>query len=515
MYGLCAAHSAAETSIDIQFLDKTTGEPISGRVEFTLPAIKAPRPRGSLTAGKYLLVEGKARFTITPGAYEFYVRRGPEFSDIRGGFELEKNAKDAMDVFVPHKTPMRAWGWHCGDLQSPMPSDLLKRWMRADDLDVVASTSDATQPAIVPGLLKTKPESGSIRSTEASQSKNASTSSSNEMVSPPSLQHVQTQSLLFDKPDQGGLLVHRLAQPQIDQPSLTSFAYLDQLESKASAFIELTKPWDRDVPLLLATERIDSVQILSRHLQPESADSISPAVRNPDALRFKGKKGLGRLGEFIYWKMLDAGLRLPPTAGTGFDGKLSTHLGYNRVYVWLEPESPRSIEAWWNQLRAGRAMATNGPLIRATVNGQTAGTLFPSYRREPVSLDIELELTVRDPVEYLEVVFNGQAIYHARLEDHAKRGEFPALSVTESGWLVLRVVTEHESSYRMATTAPFYFEFDNQPRISRSAVEFFQKWLEESQASIEKNADLISGYREPLTKAQQFWTNRMAQANAE
>ena len=101
LYGLCLAHVTAETSIDINFLDKTTGEPISSRVEFTIPAIKAPRPRGSLTAGRYLLVEGKARFTTTPGAYEFYVRRGPEFSDIRGGFELEKNAQDAIDVFVP------------------------------------------------------------------------------------------------------------------------------------------------------------------------------------------------------------------------------------------------------------------------------------------------------------------------------------------------------------------------------------------------------------------------------
>ncbi len=431
-----------------------------------------------------MLVEGTAKFTPAPGAYEFMVRRGPEFLEVRSGFELERNAQDAFEVVVPHKVPMRNEGWYSGDLLSPIAPELLSRWMRADDLDVVATT-----------LVAERREPSGKDALQA-------------------LNYVQQKSHLFNHPGQGGVLVHRLDEPSLARETSTSFALFDALDSTDSSFTELTRPWERDVPLLLATEKINSIQLLSTHLLPDTALPLTPSIRNPDSLRFKGKKGLARLSEYIYWQMLEAGFRLPPTAGSGFDGKLPTHLGYNRVYVWLAPNSPRDVSTWWSQLRAGHTMVTNGPLLRATINGQPPGSIHPSYSPQPIALDIELELTVRDPVEYLDVIFNGKAIYQARLEDHAKRGQFPPLSIEESGWLVLRVVTEHEDSYRMATTAPFYFEFDSQRRISKAAVEFFQEWLLDSQSLIEKDASLQTSYQVPLANANDFWKARAEKANA-
>jgi hypothetical protein len=501
-FGLFRSSSVAETTIEINFLDQSTGEKIASRLEFTKPLSKAPRPRNALVAGRQLLVEGTARFLPAPGAYEFMVRRGPEFSEVRSGFELERNAQDAFDVFVPHTVPMRSWGWHSGDLHGRMAPELLSRWMRADDLDVVATSIQVPQ---------TSPD-GSKRST-AKISGEASCNSDGTV--PRTLPGVQTQSLFFDQPGQAGVLIHRFDKPSNDSKASTSFEYLSQFGLQDACFSELTRPWERDVPLLLATGKIDSIQVLSSHLQPDLATPLTPDIRNPDGLRFKGRKGLGRLVEHIYWQALEAGFRMPPTAGSGFDGKIPTHLGYNRIYVWLSPELPRDVGTWWSQLRSGHAMVTNGPLLRATINGQPPGSVHPSYRQQPIGLDIELELTVRDPVEYLDVIFNGKAIYQARLEEHAKRGQFPPLLIKESGWLVLRVVTEHEASYRMATTAPFYFEFDSQPRISRSAVKFFRDWLDDSRSLIEREGDLQANYREPLSNAIDFWNARAGQANAE
>ncbi len=159
--------------------------------------------------------------------------------------------------------------------------------------------------------------------------------------------------------------------------------------------------------------------------------------------------------------------------------------------------------------------------MTCSINNLPPGSRINGYGKEPIPLNIELELTVRDPVEYLDVVFNGAAVYQARLEDHAKRGEFPDLTIDESGWLVLRVVTEHEKSYRMTTTAPFYFDFDNKPRISRAAVKFFQDWLSDSVGLIEKDSKIQSkpatqtAYRDAVEKARAFWTDRTQQANAE
>ncbi len=291
--------------------------------------------------------------------------------------------------------------------------------------------------------------------------------------------------------------------------------------SREAAHIEISKPWERDVPLLLASEQIDSLQILSEHLLPDSGDQLTTAIRNPDKLRFKGKKALGRLSEYLYWQMLEAGFRIPPTAGSGFDGKSLTHLGYNRVYVYLPPNLEATEEAWWKQLKSGHTIVTNGPLLRTTINELPPGSVFQGQPSTPIDLNIALELTVRDKVEYLDVIFNGAAIYQARLEDHSQRGEFPPLSINESGWLVLRVVTEHENSYRLATTAPFYFDFDNRPRISRSAVQFFADWLEESKALIAKDNNVQNDpatktlYQELADKATQFWSEQAKKANVE
>jgi hypothetical protein len=114
----------------------------------------------------------------------------------------------------------------------------------------------------------------------------------------------------------------------------------------------------------------------------------------------------------------------------------------------------------------------------------------------------------------LEVVFNGQSLYQARLEEHALRGTFPPLAITESGWLILRVVTEHEQSYRMTTTSPYYFDFENR-RVSRKAVRFFQDWLDESEKIILSDTQIANRYGTLLEKAKRFWSNQMDQSTVD
>jgi hypothetical protein len=164
---------------------------------------------------------------------------------------------------------------------------------------------------------------------------------------------------------------------------------------------------------------------------------------------------------------------------------------------------------------------TNGPLLKATVNEQPPGSIFYGQGQEGIDLDMNLELTVRDPVEYLDVIFNGKAIYQAKLEEHARRGRFPDLKIQRSGWLVLRVVTSYEDSYRLATTAPFYFEFDGKPRIAKEAVGLFQQWLTASLTAIEQDvqlqadAEVATAYRRAGDQAVQFWRDRAEMAQAE
>ncbi len=310
-----------------------------------------------------------------------------------------------------------------------------------------------------------------------------------------------------------GLLFHGYTPSKESQQQPSSQLIAECKAADANNLVEIQDCCARDVPLWLATQQIDLVQVLSHAQRPNSSVNLD-SVRNPDPIRFADKQGYGRLAEYIYWQMLESGHRLPPSAGSGFGNSAwETHLGYNRVYVGLDGEA--SIDQWWKALREGKSFITNGPLLRARVNGNLPGYVFRFAKGEQIDLHIDLVLTVRDPVDYLDVVFNGKKIYEARLEDHAKRGEFPPLTIKESGWLLIRVVTGHESSYRMATTAPFYFEADGQNRLSRSACQFFATWLEEIRQEFEGDPAVWESQRAFVMQAQRYWNERLANATSD
>jgi hypothetical protein len=108
-------------------------------------------------------------------------------------------------------------------------------------------------------------------------------------------------------------------------------------------------------------------------------------------------------------------------------------------------------------------------------------------------------------------------LYEARLDEHARKGgRIPNLEIKESGWMVIRVVTERDFSYRIATTAPFYFEVDGKPRISRQACEYFQRWLEKAAAEVAELDEPSQTAAAPyLAAARKFWQGRIEGATTE
>ena len=47
-------------------------------------------------------------------------------------------------------------------------------------------------------------------------------------------------------------------------------------------------------------------------------------------------------------------------------------IGYERVYAYLG-DRPFNHDNWWDAFRAGRTVATNGPLLFMTVDGKLPG----------------------------------------------------------------------------------------------------------------------------------------------
>lgn len=475
----------AQAKLKIDFVDDETSKPIAGRIELQQTK-KVFKPKGALSVGKLILAEGETQWSPPLGTHFFKLERGPEYDVLDGEFTIEKFAEDSKQVRLKHRTPLRQEGWHSGDLLSTLPTDVLQRWQRGEDLDVTVSTSDAKAATLSPKNIDGKvwTESTSLLTTDASS--------------------------YWDRRAGSGLVFHHCEQAVVPNADEPSSKLLVDAKKQPSTIAEIQSLWARDVPIWLASGRIDLAQVFSQHLLPSELSSVTH-FRNPDSNRFQGKKGLGRLVEHIYWQMLEAGFRIAPSAGSGFgDPKLPTHLGYNRVYVHLDP--PATSEDWWKQLVQGRSFVTNGPLLRSRIFGNYPGEIFRATAGQSLDLVIDLQLSVRDRVEYLDVIHNSQTIYQARLEDHAARGDFPPLKIDRSGWLVIRVVTEHEASYRLAMSSPYYFEFDGQPRISRKAVRFFQEWLDESAQEIEKLPN-ASAHQPYVDAARRFWSKRLEQAS--
>ena len=502
---LCVGQGA----ITLEFADKESGEPVSARIAFTKSAKKLSRPRKILFAGDQWLAEKKFQINPPNGEFEFIVMRGPEFSEIKGGFTIEPRARDTVSVEIPRSINMHMEHWYSGDHLSSLPYHELSRWQMADAVDLAVSTANTNE--LNPIQSKTMDPIG-LR--------------------------LGTRSRYLEW-EYGAVLFHgwRTAGPKSDGPE--SLKLLEEAKGNNTVTAELIRPWSRDVPLLLASDTIRSVQILSSYNRPGGDDRLmipkqtvngilgnvllmqgkdkTPSkvfapIDSNEEIRFKDARGVGKLSEYLYWQMLESGLRITPTAGSGFNGN-ETQVGYNRVYTYSETQPDES--SWWQAIARGQTFITNGPLLRASVNGLPPGSVQTSYRSQSISLDIAVSLAVRDPVEYLDVVFNGDTIYSAKLEEHYKRGEFPPIEIDQSGWLVIRIVTEHAKGYRFATTAPFYFVFDGKPRVSRKAVAFFQQWQKAALDNLAESPEQWKLYEPWIDRSNQFWEARLRASNSE
>jgi hypothetical protein len=276
-------------------------------------------------------------------------------------------------------------------------------------------------------------------------------------------------------------------------------------------------PFSWDLPLWVAKGKLDAVEIISRHSQLNLAIDNEADGRPREKGPFSGKSGNGRYAEAIYHHLLNCGLRIPPAAGSGagatVNGRaITTPIGTNRVYVQCGETCTRA--SWLDGLRAGRVSVTNGPLLRAKVEGEAPGHVFQLEPGEKRDLYIALSIAFYEQtqVEYLEIVKNGEAIQQIRFADLTnKPSRLPPVPFDSSGWFVIRAVTNNSNLYQFATTGPYYVESNYQPRISRASVQYFLTWLDEASTKFADNAAVLA----EIEAVRPFWKRLLAKANAD
>ncbi len=201
--------------------------------------------------------------------------------------------------------------------------------------------------------------------------------------------------------------------------------------------------------------------------------------------------GGGRVGTFedTYYVYLNSGLRLPLSTGTDW-------FIYDFSRVYAKVSGKLTIPSWLDALKAGRSVATNGPLLTLTVDGHEIGDTVQLDK--PKKLRVEATALGRQDFRHVQLVQNGKVVatqaagkkdgsYATRLT-----GEFP---VDRPGWFAVRIESQTKNELGQplfAHSSPVYVELRGQQPFDVEAARELIRQLEESQVTIRTRGQFSS-----------------------
>jgi hypothetical protein len=481
---------AADGQLVITVVDDATSRPVACRMTLKTASGKPIRPKKVPFLNDHFLIPGEITLRLPLGVYGFELERGPEYPVTSGHFELIHFADDSKSVTLKRHVDMAANGWWSGDLdvrRAPADIELL---MSAEDLhmaQVIPPKSDL--PARSPGPQPVCVDGNRFYHLLASSQTRAG----------------------------GSLQLFNLKSPLTvggtDPESPSLMEIVERARATPNVWVDVARPYAWDLPVLIALGQVDSIELAYSQIGRDSIAGGEANGRPRNRAFYPEPLGNPRWSQDLYFRLLNCGLRIPPTAGSG-SGVTNNPAGYNRMYVHVD--GPLTYEKWWESLRAGRVTITNGPLLQPEVDRQYPGHVFQADAGQEVELEIGLTLSTRDPISYLEIIRDGRIEQSLRFADYAKSGRLPKLYFKRSGWFLIRVVTDHPKTYRFAMTAPYYVEIGGQPRISKDAAQFFLDWVYERARQIKiADAEQQRKVLEYHRKARDFWKDLVSKANAE
>ena len=495
--------AAAAGQLELKAIDKATGQPIAARVHLKNAAGKAVKPAAKVPYWRdHFVFDGTVTLELPPGTYTFEMECGPEYKLASGYFTLDRDANDTKTVEMVRFIDMKKEGWWSGDLHIHRPPADIELLMRAEDLHigpVMTWWNNQNQ-----WKEKTLPEQALVK------------------FDGDRFYHLMAGE---DEREGGALLYFNLPRPLPIAGSKREFPsplkFVEDARQQAGVHIDVEKPFWWDMPVWVASGKIDSMGLANNHQQRDGMLDNEAWGKPRDTALFPSPHGNGRWTQEIYYKLLNSGLRIPPSAGSA-SGVLPNPVGYNRVYVHCEGEL--TWDKWFDGLRKGRVVVTNGPMLRPRVLGPGApeggalpGHVFQADKGQAVELQVTLNLSTRDKIDYLEVIQDGKTAHEVRLDQWAMAGgKLPPVKFERSGWLLVRAVTNNPKTYRFASSGPYYVEIDYQRRVSKSAAEFFRDWVYERARRVklddaDQQAEILATHK----AARDYWQKLVNEANAE
>ena len=201
---------------------------------------------------------------------------------------------------------------------------------------------------------------------------------------------------------------------------------------------------------------------------------------------------------FLYYRLLNCGLRLTPLGGSDFSWIFDRRLGSSRLYAKVA--GPFSWQGYADAIRRGRTAASDGQaFVWLDVAGHEPGETIE--REAGGALKVSARAAIRPAGLMrrgtLEIVSNGQVVFARDAEKAGRWGTVAAeIPLERSAWVAARVMYaeggEDVSSewgngrhyYCAAHTGPVYVRVGGKPiRVDRRDSAWLIQWIDAAWAS--------------------------------
>jgi hypothetical protein len=439
--------------VEVELVDRTTGERVPGRVRFSAADGRYLPPVGHRdeinpaffedTGGDLIL--GTAAYAYVPGRFAIDLPLGGVDVEVVGGFDrLPLRARIQIDAGTTRlELPLdRAIDLHAG------------RWVTADTHVHFLAPSTA--------LLQAAAEDVDLVNLLAAQWGDLFTNVTDlpwgSMADPSGRRMV-----VVGTENRQNMLGH-LALLGAHRPTLP-YASAGPPEGRmAGALDVLLADWaDRcraagglvvaaHFPLPYAEIAAD---IVAGKIDALETQALSPGLDDPSVLE--------------WYRFLNLGYRLPIVGGTD---KMSSEVpvGAVRAYVHLLDDAPLFFDGWAAAVRAGRTFVTSGPVLELAVDGHEPGDVIRMSSAGRVEVAVRAR-AAQPVITEVELVVNGRVV--AATSTAAGSTELAlreTIEIEAGSWIAARsrsgneIVSAFQTSMA-AHTSPVYVEVDGHPFV--------------------------------------------------
>jgi hypothetical protein len=406
----------------------------------------------------HFIAPGRLEIDLPPGRYRLGAERGPEHRPVFTEIDLAADERREVELAPDRWTDMNARGWYSADLHNHRTLEDTPTLLLAEDLNLAPTLIDWVWEDSQRGRPPATTEA--IRSVDARHAYSVLDKEVERLMEGPGA--VNLLGLRSPVPFHG----YRLFPPNT--------AYTEAAH-RQGGYVDAEKIVWRDIVALVALGQVDFAGIVYNHFNRHDVELETDAWGMIPKWRpeFHTPAGMPLWAMEVYYHFLNCGFRLPASAGSA-SGVKAAPLGYCRVYARLD--EPFSYEAWFRALKAGRSVATNGPLLFLTVNGEEPGATLKVTPGAP--LRVRVEARSLRPLERVEVIYRGRVVHVLR--DFGPQGTVSAEFSFEPethGWLAARAFEPPDRTIRFAHTSPVYIE-GGSPVSAAADARFFLDWID-------------------------------------